>query len=179
MTARRQDHTIATPPPATRASFSTPFTDGRPDWYLADVRKPHRQTLSFADHINSESISQPLTNLTQGAVSPPVSSHSVEDSDDRRFAPSSQPRVAPIAVPMPKVFNGDLAKLRAELMEFLDHLERYVTYAYASKRISRSPYEWMCTATMFLAGSAANVYRDLSVIAREEAALGKPMADVT
>jgi hypothetical protein len=187
MTAQRQDHTIATPPPATRASFSTPFTDGRPDWYLAGVRKPHRQTLSFADHINSESISQPLASSTRGAVSPPVSSNSVEDSDDehsddRRLAPSSQPRVAPIAVPMPKVFNGDeadLAKLRTELMEFIDHLERYVSYAYASKRISPSPYEWMCTATMFLAGPAANVYRDLLVIAGEEAALGKPMADVT
>jgi hypothetical protein len=175
-----------TPTRAPRASFTTPFTDGRPDFYKAGIRQQHRrQTLAFAEpnddelssvRSNSSAHSQPAQSLDMQ----PVSQHRSHDHPISCNECSSKP--VSIAVPMPKVFDGeepDQGKLRIQLMDFIDELEGYVTYSYSSKRQTPTPQEWLATAVRFLKGSAAAVYRAQLVTASEAVMLGERDSDLT
>lgn len=180
-----QHAATVTPQRAHRAPFTTPFTDGRPDFYKAGIRQPRRQTLSFANHHDDDSSStqseQQLHHKSSRPTDVNASLHHRSHDHSLTCTEFSFKPVS-IAVPMPKVFDGeeaDQSKLRVQLMDFIDDLERYVTYSYASKGQTPSPQEWLSTAACFLKGSAAALYRDQLVIALEAVRLGERESDLT
>jgi hypothetical protein len=182
----------STPTRVSRLSVSTPFTNGRPDFYLAGIRRPHRRTLSFVntqghepeqspDHVprRPQSINQSISKRETSDRVEERHDHSHSCTIDTRAnhrphscaCPNAVEKPVSVPVPMPQTFTGDGAdsiKERALFRDFIDEIEGYVSYSYTSKGQTPTERDWLETAVRFLKGSAQGVYRDLLVMAREE-----------
>lgn len=140
--------TSAQPASSSRAlDFGTPYTNAGPDMYgravAHQVKKPaRRQTLAVVDQVDEE--------------------------DDMC-----------IRVPMPERFDGtglvvtsnDPAEsVQVRMALLLDSIVDYIEYQCDSKGVVLSERQFVKVASRFLTGTAAGVYKDLKLMAQQEAA---------
>lgn len=129
--------------------FSTPFTKNMPDMYQAAIqRDPQR----------------PARRRTMAVL------------DDDDFNESEAPIA--IRIPMPANFDGSglssssidpAESVQVRLAHALDSIVDYIDYMCETKGFRASPQQFVRLACRFLTGTAAGVYKNLQMMAKQEA----------
>lgn len=144
-------------------SFSQPAAQHQPSNRVLDFGTPY--TSSGADmygRATSKPITKPVRRQTLAVVD------QLGDEDDMS-----------IRVPMPEKFDGSgllvasndpSESVQVRLALSLDAIVDYIEYSCDSKSVVLSERQFVKVASRFLSGTAAGVYKDLKLIAQQEAA---------
>lgn len=139
-------HSPASIKPSKQLDFNTPYTRSMPDNYSRATMPPaknrRRQTMSVLDQVDDE------------------------EADIM------------IRVPMPPKFDGSglcsssndpAESVQVRLAHALDDIVDYIDFMADFKNVSLSPRQFVKLACRFLTGTAAGVYKNLQLIAKQEA----------